>query len=295
MYDIEKTYQPKTIDEAIENLVAEPKAEIIAGGTDVLVKVREGGLAGATLVSIHEIPELRGISMKDDGTIVIKAATCFADITRNPIIQKNIPTLGKAVDTVGGPQIREMGTIGGNTCNGVTSADSASTLMALNAQMEVKGPKGTRIIPITEWYAGPSKTVREHDEVLVSVQITKDNYEGFHGCYLKYGKRNAMEIATLGCSVHLKLSDDKKTIADFRVGYGVAGPNPMRCPKTEEKVKGMPLNDDLLETIAEGALQETKPRNSWRASEAFRRQIIAEFGRRATAAAINEAGGKLNA
>ena len=126
MYDIEKYYQAKDVADCIRALREDPDAVIISGGSDVLIKIREGKMAGCSLVSIHGIPELEGISMEEDGTIVIGPATTFSHITNNDIIKKHIPILGNAVDQAGGPQLRNIGTIGGNVCNGVTSADSAS-------------------------------------------------------------------------------------------------------------------------------------------------------------------------
>ena len=157
MYDIEKIYQAKDVSDAIAALVADPDAVVICGGSDVLVKIREGKLAGCSLVSIHGLSELAGVRMEDDGTIVIGPATTFAHVTHDPVIERHLPALGAAVDQAGGPQLRNIGTIGGNVCNGVTSADSAPSLMALNAVLEVQGPSGKRLIPIGEWYAGPGK------------------------------------------------------------------------------------------------------------------------------------------
>ena len=134
MYDIEKLYQAKDVPDAIAALTADPQAIIISGGSDVLIKIREGKLAGCSLVSIHGIKELEGVTMEEDGTIVIGPATTFSHVTYHKIIQKYIPMLGDAVDQVGGPQIRNIGTIGGNISNGVTSADSASTLFAMNGR-----------------------------------------------------------------------------------------------------------------------------------------------------------------
>ena len=125
MYDISGYYEARSAEEAVRLLQEHEDAEIISGGTDVLVKLRDGKGAGETLVSIHEIPELRGVDRLLDGTLVIGPATCFTDITNDPIIQECVPYLGEAVDTVGGPQVRNQGTIGGNVCNGATSADSA--------------------------------------------------------------------------------------------------------------------------------------------------------------------------
>ena len=206
MYDIGKFYQAADVEDAVRALVEDPEAVVISGGSDVLIKIREGKLAGCSLVSIHGIKELEGIRMEEDGTIVIGPATTFSHITNNDIIQKHIPMLGDAVDMAGGPQLRNIGTIGGNVCNGVTSADSASSLCCLDADLVLKGPDGVREVPISQWYTGPGRTVRNHDEVLTAIRIKKENYQGYGGQYIKYGKRNAMEIATLGCAVSVKLT-----------------------------------------------------------------------------------------
>lgn len=115
--------------------------------------------------------------MEEDGTIVIGPATTFSHVTNNRIIQKYIPILGDAVDQAGGPQLRNIGTVGGNVCNGVTSADSASSFCCLDAVLVVEGPEGVREIPIREWYTGPGKTVRQHDEILTAIRIRKESYE----------------------------------------------------------------------------------------------------------------------
>lgn len=295
MYDIESVYVASSVKDAIEVLEKNPKAEIISGGTDVLIKIREGKMAGCNLVNISNISELKGITMEKDKTIVIKAGTVFSHITNNHIIKKYIPNLGDAVDKVGGPQIRNMGTIGGNICNGVTSADSASTLCTLDAKLELTGPNGIRIVPITKWYAGPGKTIREHNEILTSIRIEKENYEGYVGHYIKYGKRKAMEIATLGCSVMTKLTEDKKSIDTIKIGYGVAGPVPMRCFDAEKAAKGKSLTDSLIEELCKIILKEVNPRSSWRASKEFRLQLVEEMFRRAFIETITAGGGVLNA
>ena len=295
MYDFEQMYMAHSIEEAIQLLAEHQDAEIICGGTDVLIKLREGKLVGRDLINIHEIPELRGIQQKEDGTIVIGAGTVFSHITNDPLIQTYIPMLGEAVDEVGGPQIRNMGTIGGNVCNGVTSADSASSLCTLNAVMELRSVRGTRYVPITEWYAGAGKTVREKDELLVAIHIAKEEYEGFCGHYIKYGKRNAMEIATLGCAVRVKLTKDKGSVEAIRVAFGVAAPNPVRCPNIEEKMTGMKLTKELVESLGKGVLEEVNPRSSWRASKEFRLQLIEEMSKRAFEKAVTLAGGEIYA
>ena len=117
MFDIKSFYEAKDVQDAVQALVNEPDAEVISGGTDVLIRVREGKDAGKALVSIHNIPELKGVNVLENGDLWIGAATAFSHITNDPLIQKLIPMLGEAVDMVGGPQIRNTGTIGGNICH----------------------------------------------------------------------------------------------------------------------------------------------------------------------------------
>ena len=273
MYDMKALYEARSVDHAIRLLQEHPQAQIIAGGSDVLVQMREGKRAGAELVSIYGLDELRGVSMEEDGTIRIGPLTSFSHITRDPLIRKYIGVLGEAVDMVGGPQIRNIGTIGGNTCNGVTSADSASTLFAWDAVIELTGPEGVRRIPIRDFYIRAGKVDLRPAEIQTGILIRRESYEGYQGHYIKYAMRNAMDIATLGCSVNVKLSDDRKTFTDIRIAYGVAGPVPMRAVHAEAAGKGLPVTEDSIEKISSTVLEDVTPRDSWRASKAFREHI----------------------
>lgn len=287
MFDIEHYFEAKSVEDAVRLLTEHEDAEIISGGTDVLVKLRDGKGAGGSLVSIHEIKELHGVKILSDGTLEIGPATCFTDLTNDPLIIRYVPYLGEAVDTVGGPQIRNQGTIGGNVCNGATSADSAATLQTLNAVVVLQGAEGVRRVPVTEFYTGPGRTVRRHDEVCRAIEIRPEDYAGFTGCYMKYGKRAAMEIATLGCCVRVRLTPDGETIEEARIGYGVAAPTPIRCRETEQALAGKRVADDqIYELIGSGVLNEVNPRSSWRASKDFRLQLISELARRALKEAI---------
>ena len=293
MYDIKALYEAESVSHAIELLTAHPEAKIIAGGSDVLIQMREGRLAGCELVSIYGLDELRGISMDEDGTIRILPLTSFSHITRHPIIQEHINVLGEAVDMVGGPQIRNIGTIGGNTCNGVTSADSASTLHAYDAIMEITGPDGVRQLPIKEFYIKAGKVALEHNELLTAILIRKESYEGYKGHYIKYAMRNAMDIATTGCSVNVKLSADKKTIEHARIAYGVAAPVPMRAMSPEAVAAGKPVSMETVQAFGEAALQDVNPRTSWRATKEFRLHLAKELAMKALIEAIKLSGGEL--
>lgn len=293
MYDMKALYEATSVPHAISLLKEHPEAKIIAGGSDVLVQMREGKLAGKELVSIYKLDELRGISMDEDGTLRILPLTSFSHITKNPLIQQHINVLGEAVDMVGGPQIRNIGTIGGNTCNGVTSADSASTLHAYDAIMVISGPDGVREKPIREFYISAGKVDLSHEEILTAILIRKESYEGYQGHYIKYAMRNAMDIATTGCSVNVKLSADKKTMEDVRIAYGVAGPVPMRALNAEAAAKGKPVSAETVEAFGKAALTDVNPRTSWRASKEFRLNLVEQLAKRALKEAIRKCGGEI--
>ena len=294
MYDMKALHEAKSVDDAVRLLLEYPQAQIIAGGSDVLVQMREGKRAGAELVSIYGLDELRGVVMEEDGTIRIGSLTSFSHITKDPIIQKYINVLGEAVDMVGGPQIRNIGTIGGNTCNGVTSADSASTLFAWDAVIELAGPDGIRRIPIKDFYIKAGKVDLRPGEIQTAILIPREAYEGYEGYYIKYAMRNAMDIATLGCSVNVKLSEDKKTFTDVRIAYGVAGPVPMRAVHAEAAGRGPEVTEENIGKIGDTVLEDVTPRDSWRASKAFREHISKLLCKRALREAVRRAGGVIS-
>ena len=295
MYDMKALYEAESVEHAIQLRLEHPEAQIIAGGSDVLVQMREGKRAGKELISIYMIDAMRGVSMDEDENIRIGSLTSFSHITKDPIIQKYINVLGEAVDQVGSPQIRNIGTIGGNTCNGVTSADSASTLHAWEAIVELTGKNGVRRLPIKDFYikAGVVDIRADEGEIQTAILIPKASYENTFGHYIKYGMRNAMEIASLGCSVNVRLSADKQTIDRCRIAYGVAGPVPMRAPSAEAMANGSALTEAMVNDFSLAVLKDINPRDSWRASKAFRQHIAVEMAKRALVESIHRAGGEI--
>ncbi|MEQ2618552.1 xanthine dehydrogenase subunit XdhB, partial [Intestinimonas aquisgranensis] len=260
---------------------------------DVLIKIREGKLAGCRLVSIHGLDaELAGVKVQDSGDLAIGPLTTFHNVTFDPLIRAHVPVLGEAADMAGGPQLRAVGTIGGNVCNGVTSADTASTLMAFGAQMHVQGPDGWRVVPIDDWYKGVGKVDLRPAELLCRIVIPKANFEGWTGHYIKYAQRNAMDIATLGVSCLVKLSADKTVCEDVRLAFGVAAPTPIRSHTAEDGVRGLTVAQ-AAEQIGDLALQDINPRTSWRASKEFRVQLVKELSGRALLEAARKGGAQV--
>ena len=292
MYDMLALYEATSVADAIALRLEHPEAQIIAGGTDVLVQMREGKRAGKALISIQKLDEMRGVTIDEEENIRIGSLTSFTHITNDPIIQKYINVLGEAVDMVGGPQIRNAGTIGGNS---VTSADSASTLHAWEAMVEITGKNGVRRIPIRDFYikAGQVDLKVEEGEIQTAILIPKASYDRTYGHYIKYAMRNAMDIATLGTSVNARLSADGNTFERVRIAFGVAGPVPMRAANAEAFINGKEVTLANIEEFGRKVLEDINPRDSWRASKAFRSHIAVESAKRCLIESVKLAGGEL--
>jgi xanthine dehydrogenase FAD-binding subunit len=291
MFNIKSYSRAGSIQEAIRLLQENPEAHLIAGGTDVLVKMQKGKAQFDHLIDIHDIAELNFIRENDDGDLVIGPLSCFTHVAESALIRKHIPVLSEAILTIGGPQVRNMATIGGNLCNGVPSADSATPLIALNATVTIEGPDRSRKMPLEDFFLGPGRVALEHHEIMTAITVSRDNYAGYYGHFYKYAMRDAMDIATIGCSAVCKV--ENKVLTDLRLAYGVAAPVPIRCKDTEDKIRGRKLSTQLLNDIAEAVQDDVSPRTSWRAAQDFRLQIIATLAHRVVKQAILNAGGTI--
>lgn len=257
------------------------------------MKIRDGKLHGVELISIRGIAELAGVCEMPDGTLKIGPLTSFSQLAADTLIRERMPVLGEAADEVGGPQIRNIGTVGGNVCNGVTSADTAPTLFACDAELELTGAGGTRRLGIAEFYLGPGRTDVGPDELLTAIYIPRESWERCFGRYIKYSTREALDISTLGCSVNVRLSGDGRSFERLRIAYGVAGPVPCRCPGAERAFAGAPCTEETAREFARAAVAEISPRDSWRASRAFRLHVAEECAFRALCESVERAGGRL--
>jgi len=291
MYNFQSYTKAESVPHAIQLLKENPEARVIAGGTDVLINLHEGKEGFQHLVDIHDVPDLKQITLTETEDIVIGSGTTFAALAESPVVSERIPMLAEMVFTFAGPQLRNMATIGGNLCNGMTSADSAPPLFTLNAVLTLDGANGRRELPIETFYKGPGKVTLESYEVLTAINITRDNYLDLHGTYHKYAMRDAMDIATIGCAALCRVEND--VMEDLRIAYGVASPVPVRCKKGETLAKGKKITKALLTEIAEMVPDDLSPRNSWRASKDFRLHIIKTLASRVIEKAIIKAGGKI--
>lgn len=293
MYDVKETFQATSAEDVLALLEAHPGAVLVAGGTDVMIRLKKRKLKDAVLIGLQQVSELQGVSLEPDGALCIGAGCTFAELEQHELLLKCVPMLAAACHQVGSPQIREMATIGGNLCNGAVSADSAPALYALDAELEVLSRSGVRRIPVCGFHTGPGKTVLGAGDLLLRIRIPRASYEGHGGCYLKFGQRNAMEISTLGCAVNVALTEDRTRIRQAAVAYGVAAPVPVRCYETEARLAGMEAGGEALRVLRTTVLSQLSPRDSWRASRELREQLVRELGCRALRQAIQQAGGEM--
>ena len=249
-----------------------PKATLIAGGTDVMVKIRKTKKAPEVLISLRGLNDLRYIR-KNDG-YHIGALTTHSMLEQSDLVKTELSALHDGASEVGSVQIRNVATVGGNICNAAPSADTSGPLLALDATVILEGPEGRRSVPIADFFTGTYRTVRKPEEVLVEFQIPAE-MKGFGSAYWKHSRRKAMELPLLGISVALRLSDNKE-ISDAKISLTVAAPTPIRAYKAEDFLTGKPLNDDVL--IEAGKIASSSDccslRDSLRCASWYREKII---------------------
>ena len=286
-------FMPETLDEAISLYAGHgERAKYIAGGTDVMVKLKERKINPQYLISLRHIKGLDQISY-NDGELRIGALTTHRDLELSPIIRKDFPIILDAVSNIGSVQIRNVATIGGNIVNAVPSADGAIPLITLGAEIRIRGPKGERAMALEDFFIGPGQTLLEPGEVVLEFIIPE--YPPKTGAaYVKHTRRAAMELPLLGVAVLISLEDDLKTCRDARIGMGVLAPTPIRAKNAEKILRGKSVDDLSLREAGSVAAEECKARDSIRGKAWYRRDMVEVLVRRMALKAIERANKKKN-
>ncbi len=290
MFPIEKYHYAKSVEDAVQHLAAGDGARILAGGTDILVRLHEGKSGYGHLVDINGLDELKKITMDESGTIFIGARATFAEIITSDIINQNLPMLAQSLLTIGGPQVRNTGTMGGNICNGAVSADSACAALVYEFDLRIQGTEGERVESIHGFHTGPGRTLLKKGDLLTHFVIRPQHYTGFGASYIKYAMRGAMDIATIGCGAAIKMNGAE--VDTFKLAFTVAAPTPIRCRAAEKLMQGATISEQNLQQLADMVEAEVKPRTSWRASKEFRLHIIRTLAKKVTRQAVENLGGR---
>ena len=280
--------KPTSIDEAISLFGSQTEAaKYIAGGTDVMVKIKDGKIAPKRLISLRHLQGLDHITYKN-GELRIGAMVTHRMLELSPIIRKEFPILTDAVTNIGSVQVRNVATIGGNIVNAVPSADGAIPLITLGAEIRIRGPEGERAMPLKDLFVGPGETVLRPGEI-VEEFVIPELPARTGGAYCKHTRRAAMELPLLGVAVMVSLEEDMLTCTKARIGLGVLAPTPMRAKTSEEILKGRKLNDETLKKAGEAAAAECKARDTIRCAAWYRRDMVKVLVPRMATVAIQRA------
>jgi CO/xanthine dehydrogenase FAD-binding subunit len=266
---------PTTAEEAISFFGEHSQtSKYMAGGTDVIVKVKEGWMEPDFLISLKKIQEMSQLIKNEaTGELSIGALVTHAVLEKSLMIRNDYPIIYDAVSNIGSLQVRNMGTIGGNLINAVPSADGAIPLIALDGVALLHGPDGERSCEVKDLFIAPYETVLKPGEILKKITIPPQAPHTGSG-YVKFGRRAAMELPLIGIGVLLTLEDDLKTCNKARICLGVAGPTPMRALGAEKLLMGKQINEDILIQAGNMAADESKVRDSVRGKAWHRKEMI---------------------
>ena len=281
---------PKTLNEAISMHVSyDGRTRYIAGGTDVLVKLKEGKIGPDYLVSLrHIIGQDRPFLNTETGELYIGAFMTHRSIERSSLVQHRYPILHDAVKNIGSVQIRNVATIGGNLVNAVPSADGAIPLIALDGKAHIYGPKGYRLIDLARFFLGPGQCEIQGAEILTEIIIPR-LLPRTGGAYIKHGRREAMELPMLGVGILLSLEPDRVTCAKARICLGVAAPTPFRALAAEAYLRGKSVTEDSLAEAGKIAAGESRVRDSIRGVAWYRREMVGVLVKRMGLLALERA------
>ena len=278
-------YAPDSLAEACESLERYgSKAKILSGGTDVISKMKSGLLSPEVLISLKKLEELTKIDYIPGKGVVIGARATHNDLVNSTLLNEKYLSVSEAAHHMAANQIRNIGTVGGNLCNAVPSADLPPILIALGATLKLVGSQGERTLLLEDFFTGPLKTVIAQDEILTEIVIPDQATTGSH--YIKFGLRRSGALAVVGLAVAVTVTGQILTKA--RITIGAAAPTPMRAREAEDFLRGKSISDDLLAEAGVIAAGESKPISDIRGSAEYRRDLVRVFTKRALHKAINE-------
>lgn len=295
--------RPKSLDEALMFLQRYgDRAKIIAGGTDLIVKMKKGLSCPKYLIDLTHISTRDNGGLEyivpQDGGVRIGGMTTHRALENSFLIKEKFSALADAVENIGSVQIRHVATIAGNVCTAAPSADTAPPLLVLGAAVRIKGPGNEEVIALEEFFLGPGKTILKADEILVEF-ILPPPLPHTGSAYWKHTRRQSMELPMVGVALSLTVDkgelpnsrrlfmdsasaekglqflDDSGLICrDARIALGVAGPTPIRAKGAEGVLKGERLTEGKIDTAGKVASQEATPRDTWRGKAWYRREMI---------------------
>ena len=271
---------PKTIDEVLSTLSQfKGKAKVMAGGTDIVPKLKRREIkAPEYIIDLKGVPNLDYIKHDEDGGLSLGALVTIRAVESSPVIREKFSVLFHAAQSMASNQVRNRGTVAGNICNAVPSADTAPALLTLEAKLKLISQRGERTVNIEDFFTGPSETVLADDEILQEIQVPNLPPQG-RGVYLKLTPRRSMDLAIVGVAV--VAVPENGVCRDIRIALGAVSPTPVRVREAEAIIKGQRLSDDVIERAAQMAAEGCCPISDHRASAEYRTEMVKVLVRRA--------------
>ncbi|MBI5029456.1 MAG: xanthine dehydrogenase family protein subunit M [Chloroflexi bacterium] len=273
---------PKTIDETLQILAdCGTEARVLAGGTDLLIRMKRKQWMPRVVASLRLVPGLRDISVAERGELRLGACVTLNNLIRSSIIREHFPVLAFAASKMAGVQVRSLATVGGNLCNASPAADMAPPLIALNARAVIASKNGERILPLDQFFVGVGKSALEPGEMLREIIVPRA--ETMRSSFIKLEHREAMDISIASVAVAVS----GPTCDDVRIVLGAVAPTPMRATKAEEILRGNELTNERINEAAHVAATECNPIDDVRSSAWYRREVVEVLTRRQLVAMVN--------
>ena len=288
--EVKEYLLPNTLAEALDVLEEhQGRAQVIAGGTDVVSQLRHRDLDIDVLVDITRLSGMDGIEEEGD-EIQLGGLVTHARVASSSLIRERAGILAEGARSLGSPQIRSIATVAGNVVSAHPAADAAIPLLALNASVDVASKDGTRVIPLADLFSDSGVRLDSHREILTQIRfpaLGKDQ----GACLLRLGKRKAITIAVLNFSTVVTVDSKGKVITDATVAMGPVAPRPFRAIETETLLRGAAITLDTIEKAANTASEEAQPLSDavW-GSEEYKREMVRVLTRRGLKKALERAG-----
>ncbi|MCX2981014.1 xanthine dehydrogenase family protein subunit M [Halieaceae bacterium IMCC14734] len=283
---VSRFYSPQSIAEATAILRQQSGCQVLAGGTDLLVQMRNGVKQPEYIVDIKEIPGIRDVTLTNQG-LTLGAAAPAQSVTERPDIAAAYPGLVEAIDMIGSTQIQGRCSVGGNLCNASPAADTVPALIAVGAVCHVVGGEGVRQVRVEDFNTGPGENCLKRDELLISLFIPRPGV-GSADAYLRFTPRTEMDIAVVGAGVSLSL-DPMGTVSAARVAIGAAAPTALLVEEAAAAIIGTTLEESALAALAAAAGAAASPISDKRGSAGYRTKVVGVMARRAAQIACDRA------
>ena len=276
--------RPSSLKDACD-LLAAPNGPVkaLAGGTDLLVQMRQGGFEPHALVSLRDVPGLDELRLDEDGSLVIGSVTALGALENSPDVRRAFPGVAEAASFVGSMQVRSRATVGGNLCNAAPSADTAPILLACGATAVLTDGREERTLLLEDFFTGPGQTVLRPGELLKAI-VVPPLPETSMAKYFK-SFRSAMDCCTVGVAVWADFAPGSAVVRDVRLALGAVAPTPIRARSAEAMLVGQDLDDALIDRASVEAAGDAQPIDDLRASADYRKILVEVLSRRALTAA----------